>query len=71
MSFEGHMQDGKVVFDEPVALPDGTVVRVEPVEPQPCKSLAERYRNVIGAAVNLPEDMAKNHDHYLHGKPKQ
>jgi len=71
MSFEGHIQDGVVVFDEPVSLPEGTVVRVEPVEPRQRKTLAERYRNVIGTAANLPEDMARNHDHYLHGTPKQ
>ena len=28
-SFQGHMEDGAVVLDEPVALPNGTV---EPVE---------------------------------------
>lgn len=71
MSFAGHIQDGKVVFDEPVSLPDGTVVRVEPVEPHRRRRLADRYKNAIGAAVNLPEDMARNHDHYLHGTPKQ
>jgi len=31
MSFEGHIQNGIVVFDEAVSLPDGTKVRVEPV----------------------------------------
>ena len=71
VSFEGHIKDGVVVFDEPVSLPEGTAVRIEPVESRPRKSLADRYKNVIGAAVNLPEDMAKNHDHYLHGTPKQ
>jgi hypothetical protein len=54
MSFEAHVQGGVVVFDQPVSLPDGTVVRVEPVEPRQRKSLAERYKNVIGAAVDCP-----------------
>ena len=27
--------------------------------------------HVIGAGVDLREDMAKNHDHYLHGTQKQ
>lgn len=31
MSFHGHIENGVVVFDEPVALPEGTPVRVEPV----------------------------------------
>jgi hypothetical protein len=71
MSYQGHVRDGVVVFDGPVDLAEGTVVRIEPVEPSPRKTLAERFKNVIGAAVDLPEDMAKNHDHYLHGTPKR
>jgi hypothetical protein len=31
MSFQGHIENGVVVFDGPVPLPDGTRVRVEPV----------------------------------------
>jgi hypothetical protein len=31
MSLEGHIEDGRVVFDEPVSLPNGTAVRVEVV----------------------------------------
>ncbi len=69
MSFEGHIENGAVVLDQPLSLPNGTPVRVEVIRPQ--KTLAERYRNVIGAAVCLPKDMAKNHDHYLHGTPKE
>jgi len=70
MSFEGHIQNGVVVFDEPVAVPEGTAVRVEVIAPLR-KTLAERFKNIIGAGVDLPEDLAKNHDHYLHGTPKQ
>jgi hypothetical protein len=67
----GHVKNGVVVFDEPVTLPEGTRVRIE-VLPEPArKTLAERYQNVIGVAVDLPEDMAKNHDHYLHGTARE
>ncbi len=31
MSFQGHVCNGVVVFDEPVAIPEGTAVRVEPL----------------------------------------
>jgi hypothetical protein len=71
MSFQGHVENGVVVFDEPISLPDGTPVRVEAVAAATAKTLAVRFKNVIGAGVDLPEDMAKNHDHYLHGTPKQ
>jgi hypothetical protein len=26
---------------------------------------------VIGIAKGLPADLAENHDHYLHGRPKK
>ncbi len=32
MSLEGHIENGRVVFDEPVSLPNGTPVRVEVVQ---------------------------------------
>jgi hypothetical protein len=70
MTLEGHIQNGVVVFDEAVTIPEGTAVRVEAITP-PSKTLAERFKSVIGAGVDLPEDLAKNHDYYLHGTPKQ
>ncbi len=70
MSFQGHIENGVVVFDEPAAIAEGTSVCVEAL-PLPRKTLAERFKNIIGVGVDLPEDLAKNHDHYLHGTPKQ
>jgi hypothetical protein len=29
MTYQGHIENGIVVFDEPISLPDGTEVRVE------------------------------------------
>lgn len=34
------------------------------------KSWRETLKPLIGGAVDLPEDMAEHHDHYLHGLPK-
>lgn len=31
MSFQGRIENGRVVLDEPVSLPNGTVMRIEPV----------------------------------------
>jgi len=70
MIYRGHIKNGVVVFDEDAKLPDGTAVHVQPVEEAPRKSLAERFRNVIGIVDDLPEDLAENHDHYIHGTPK-
>lgn len=71
MSFAGHVRNGVVVFDEPVTLPEGTVVEVA-VRPAPEQATHfERFKEIIGAAVGLPEDFAENHDHYIHGTPKE
>jgi hypothetical protein len=71
MQYEGHMAGGVVVLDDKADLPEGTRVRVvpivshEPVSEQP-QTLADKFRNVIGKATSLPEDMAAQHDHYIH-----
>jgi len=70
MTYRGHIENGLVVFDEQVALTDGTEVRVEPL-PQGRPTLAERFSDVIGCVSDLPQDMAENHDHYIHGAPKR
>jgi hypothetical protein len=76
MTFTGHIQNGQVVFDAPVPLPDGTEVRVTPAEPPAAladrpKTLAERWAGIAGMTVDLPEDAAAQHDHYLYGTPKR
>ena len=83
MTVRGTVKNGKVILDKPRALADGTKVEVRPVKKQrkpakprvtkkvPPRSLADRLRNVIGKAKNLPADMSANLDHYLYGLPKQ
>lgn len=72
MSYPGKVQNGVVVFDNGPALPDGTPVRIEPVEngvPNGAVkgTLAKRLLRHAGAAgEDLPTDLARNHDHYLH-----
>ncbi len=71
MSFTGHVQNGLVVFDTPVSLPDGTLVEIHVrAEDKPLTHF-EKYKDIIGAAEGLPEDFAENHDHYIHGTPKK
>ena len=71
MSFTGHIQNGLVVFETPVSLPDGTAVEIlVRAEPKPTTHF-ERFKEIIGAAEGLPADFAENHDHYIHGTPKQ
>lgn len=73
MCYLGKVKNGVVVLDGEVTLADGTIVRVEPVEPEQSSStsLGERLMRVAGKAVGLPADLARNHDHYLHGRPRK
>ena len=75
MSFQGTAINGVIVLDREAKLPNGTRVEVvvrkaadQPIEPKPTLlSLLE----LAGTAKDLPEDMAEQHDHYLHGTPKR
>jgi hypothetical protein len=85
MTVRGKIKKGKVILDDPGALPEGTEVEVRPVKKRkpvakprrpakarkaPPRSLADRLRNFIGKAKGLPPDMSANLDHYLYGLPK-
>jgi hypothetical protein len=57
-----------------VHLPEGTEVRVEPVAPSVAKSRRERatmLRELAATMPELPDELAKNHDHYLYGTPRR
>ncbi len=71
MTFFGKVKNGVVVFDDGHSLPEDTSVRVEPIESVSEPTLADRLQAVIGIVKGLPPDLAKNHDHYLHGRPKK
>ena len=82
MATRGKVKNGKVILDDPKALPEGAEVEVRPVKKgkPPGKSskgkrrrqsLAERLAPFIGKAEGLPPDASANLDHYLYGLPKQ
>lgn len=33
--------------------------------------VTQKLRSLAGKGRNLPDDLAANHDHYLHGTPKR
>jgi hypothetical protein len=71
ITVSGCVHGNTVVMDEDIGLPEGTPVTLR-VETAPARlSLADRLRDVIGIASDLPPDMARNHDHYLHGASKK
>jgi hypothetical protein len=75
----GKVIDGVIVIENGQKLPDGTMVRIEPLgETAPRESLPEvsRLREMLlnHAGVisdpELPTDLSKNLDHYLYGTIK-
>jgi hypothetical protein len=84
MTLHGHIQNGIIVLDGNISLPEGAAVEVQIVLPQGKDSqigkqesmnelptLAESLKDFIGILEDLPEDAATNHDHYLYGAPKK
>ncbi len=72
MTYRGTVKGGVVHLDPEAQLPDGTEVRVEPVERDPSSpGIFVKLAHLAGRAKGLPPDLARNHDHYLHGKPRR
>lgn len=80
MTIEAFIENGQIVLPSPINLPDGTKVRVEPMESgaEPggrvdggAATLYDRMKSVIGIAEDLPSDAARNVNHYLYGHPKK
>ena len=82
MTYRGKVQHGVVVLDDGVTLPEGASVTVVPdrssgpADPNETRrsiwqALAELGREAESEPCDLPEDLAVNHDHYLHGLPKR
>jgi len=67
MSYVGTVREGKVVLPPGVTLPDGTLVRIEPVRDgdDPAYGLADE-----AVSTGIP-DLSAQHDHYAHGTPKR
>lgn len=71
MTFRGHVQSGVVVFDGPQTPPEGATVEVAVVPLDEKGSLREMLLEFAGTIHGLPSDMAAQHDHYIHGRPKR
>lgn len=79
MTYQGHIENGVIVLDEPANLQNGTKVRIEllsdggttPNADAPPVTQFVHYQSIIGAIDDLPPDFAAQHDHYIHGTPKK
>ena len=59
--------NGAIPLPPGVELPDGAEVQLIVPDPVSQPSFADRYAAYIGAADDLPADLAANLDHYVHG----
>ncbi len=72
MTLQGTVVNGTIVLEGNPVLPEGARVSVM-IEAH--NGQGESLRDVLmefaGCMKGLPEDMAAQHDHYIHGTPKR
>ena len=76
MTYRGKVKEGVVVLEGGIKLADGTEVEVQPIAAKSARAsgadtLAQRLLKHAGAVKGLPADLARNHDHYIHGTPRK
>lgn len=73
MSYTGTVENGVVRLPPEAHWPDGTQVRVEPLESgSDRRRLVDKLRAIAAKMPrDLPADWAAQHDHYIHGTPKR
>ena len=79
MTYRGQVKNGVIVLEAGVRLREGMDVRVEPVDSngnvpadsQETQRLREGLLLFSGVVKEGPSDLARNHDHYLHGTPRR
>jgi hypothetical protein len=73
MVVQGTVQNGVAVPTGGEPLPEGAAVTIIVRPPsQPVNgSLRDVLLEFAGTIDGLPSDMAEQHDHYLHGRPKK
>jgi hypothetical protein len=69
MTYAGKIINGVVVLEANVKLPEGTFVRVEPLEERPLLDLLLATEQAP-PNPDWPEDGAAELDHYLYGTAK-
>jgi len=74
MNFTATVVKNTIRLPAGIHFPDGTRVLVEAVhapEDTPKESISQSLERFIGIADDLPSDLARNLDHYVHGQPQQ
>jgi hypothetical protein len=71
MELPGIVQGGVIVCESPQVLPDGLKVKVLVEESELAKPTLLNLVRHAGALPDMPSNFAEQHDHYIHGTPKQ
>jgi hypothetical protein len=76
MTLLGYVRNGRIELDEPLLLPEGAKVQIEVLAgtaqtQADGPTLGEKLLRYAGRITDAPEDLAAQHDHYLHGTPKR
>jgi hypothetical protein len=71
MTYRGQIKNGVVVLEGNPPLAEGTAARVELDDSDKEPTLGQKLMKFAGKAQGLPTDVARNHDHYLRGRPKK
>ena len=79
MTYRGQVKNGGIVLEAGGRLREGMEVRVEavdsngdvPADAQEMDKLREGLLSFSGVVKDGPSDLARNHDHYLHGTPRR
>jgi len=72
MSYKGQVKNGVVVLPPGAELKEGAEVEVTPlISERDAEDFTEALLRIASRTRNLPPDLARNHDHYLHGLPKK
>jgi len=69
MIYPGHIQNGHIVLDDAVDLPEGARVEVVLISDMASETstLLDRLKPIFEVHNSFPRDGAENLDHYLYG----
>jgi hypothetical protein len=72
MTFTGKVSNGAILIPPGVSLPEGLELQVHiPELPAQSTKVGERLLKFAGALEDMPPDLARNHDYYIHGAPRR
>ncbi len=66
MTYKGHVENGVVVADQPIGLPDGTSVEIRPLRP----AHGRHHPDVERFAGIIPQNSGDEEEYFAHIRAK-